>query len=598
MNPTALHRPTMLIITLLCLGIAWSASAEASTLSPVTTNLVLDYDTSQGAQANHSLKDGAAAIPATDGVGVKEWFDQGPVAGNNIVQQANTTPIYRSGDASSNNQPYFSYAVSNEEANLLALTAANDGGDVFGTSLDGTALTGFLVIRAPDTVAEVTTAFGFANAASNDFMRVLSVPSGQESVPTDEWWIHARQSTGNKWIGARLETTSEWQVLSWTWNGSHDATINGNAPNTFQAWSNGEPAVANNTGGGGLADGTRLTIAASADSVFNRFRLGRRANSGGGDFNGDMGDLLLFNTALNTADRQAVEQYLVTKYQSHIVADWTFDHLAGLTEGAQVPNARRTQDESGNRHHGFYSGNDNSVDVTYLTPTGTAGIDFVRDGSGGVIVRHGIGDSGDGSPNAWWGSGDTPLQPTIGDLESWTIEAIINFKTAGGAEAIIANNGGTGTSEWWWRTNSTGNGLQFLFEDTAGADGGATVVIDTHGTNLINNDDWHHVALVFDRDAGEVRTYYGDPTGGELVGTTPFTAADFGAIGHATRDLEIGQFDGSSARDFGGLMDRLVISNTVLGPGSFVAPVPEPGTFVLMLFAFGGLGLSAFARRR
>ena len=246
------------------------------------------------------------------------------------------------------------------------------------------------------------------------------------------------------------------------------------------------------------------------------------------------------------------------------VLDVTFDHLSDLSEGAQVPDARRAQDESGNRHHGFYSGGGGSVDVTYLTPTGTAGADFIADGSGGVIIRDALADGGSGSPNPWYGAGSTPVEPTIGASDSWTIEAIINFRGTTGTESIIANNG-TG-SEWWWRAN--GGNLQFLFKDSGG--GGDAISTTVSATHTV--------------------------TGGALIGTTAFTSANFDAIGNATRDIEIGQFDGTSTRDFDGLMDRVVISDSILGPGTFAAAiVPTPAALPAGLALMGVL---AMRRRR
>ena len=176
-----------------------------------------------------------------------------------------------------------------------------------------------------------------------------------------------------------------------------------------------------------------------------------------------------------------------------------------------------------------------------------------------MIIRDNLADGGAGSPNAWWGAGNTPAaQPTIGAAESWTVEAVINFQSTTGTEAILANNGGG--SEWWWRANG-GNTLQCLFADADTTTGGIA-----HTVPGGFDSGWHHVALVFDRGAEEVRTYYDYA----LIGTTPFVNADYGAIGSPTRDLEIGQFDGSSSRDFDGFLDHLRISDEVLAPGSFI----------------------------
>lgn len=243
-----------------------------------------------------------------------------------------------------------------------------------------------------------------------------------------------------------------------------------------------------------------------------------------------------------------------------LVIDYTFDHLsANHVEGEKISDATRAEDASGNRHHGFYSGAGNSIHYTGMTPSGTGGVDFsLTPGQGGVIIRDNLNDAGSGSPNSWWGAGNTPVQPVIGSGESWTIEAVINFQGTGGTEAIIANNGGG--SEWWWRVTG-GDTFQCLFADSNSSTGGIS-----HNVPGGFDNDWHHVALVLDRSAGELRSYYDYV----LIGTTSFTPGDFGAIGNATRDLEIGQFDGTSSRDFDGQMDRLRISDEVLSVTQFV----------------------------
>ena len=182
-----------------------------------------------------------------------------------------------------------------------------------------------------------------------------------------------------------------------------------------------------------------------------------------------------------------------------------------------------------------------------------------------MIIRDDLADAGEGSPNPWWGDGNTPLQPVIEATESWTIEAIINFQTAPDVESVIANNGPG--SEWWWRATN-GDTLQCLFADVDTTTGDVDHIVPGGF-----DDNWHHIALVFDRTAEEIRTYYGDVSGGTLIGTTSFSNLDYDTIGNATRDMEIGQFDLSFERDFNGFMDRVMISNEVLAPGSFRATV-------------------------
>ena len=287
---------------------------------------------------------------------------------------------------------------------------------------------------------------------------------------------------------------------------------------------------------------------------------------------------------MKTVKEIAILSVLATGISSGaIIFDMTFDHLAGTADGAKLSDGQRTEDSSGSRHHGFFSGGAQSIHHTTSTISGTSGVDFSQTaGPGGIIVRDNLADGGVGSPNAWWGAGNTPAaQPTIGAGVSWTIESVININSQSDTGAIISNNGGG--SEWWWRVTGGGT-LQALF-----ADADTTTGAISHAVPGGFDSDWHHVALIFDRTAGEVRTYYDY----SLIGTTAFTPADYGAIGNATRDLEIGQFDGTSARDFDGMMDQIRISDTVLATSEFIQ-IPEPATGSLLLLG----GAMAGRRRR
>jgi hypothetical protein len=292
---------------------------------------------------------------------------------------------------------------------------------------------------------------------------------------------------------------------------------------------------------------------------------------------------------------------LVSTARAQIVIDFTFDHLNGVAPGGVPSDAVRAEDKSGNRYHGFYGGGAGAtparldgVTPGQITPSGTPGLDFSNNSTGTVILRQNLTA---GTNNFTFGAGNTPSPYfTIGATDSWTIEGVVNFQNAGDDEVIIANNfSSVAVGEWWWRTeNAAGvRGLQFRFDD------GPDATSDIHLTDAILDNLWHHVAVVFDRDPngdgvngadGQVRTYVDQV----LIGTTNFNPSLLGVIGDGTRDIEIGHFDAATP-NFDGFMDRIVISRSALGPGSFVAAVPEPVSILLWVavaaVSIGGMSL-------
>lgn len=227
--------------------------------------------------------------------------------------------------------------------------------------------------------------------------------------------------------------------------------------------------------------------------------------------------------------------------------------------------------------------------VTAGAPSGTNVLDL-RSITGGVILHQALSYStlGDLYGGRTAASPDTPSPYfTLGETEEWTMEFVLNvtqgYNLRGGIMTDVAN-----TTEQWWVRITTAGGLEFMFQDAEGQR-----CTGAHGSGL-NDGQWHHIALTIDRlDDGNDNmtvTSYVDGTFYAST-TTAYTGNGVDLVGAGTRDIEIGTFGGRTDRQFNGMMDRIVISDEVLAPGSFV--IPEPMTLVLL-----GLGGAAALRRR
>lgn len=264
--------------------------------------------------------------------------------------------------------------------------------------------------------------------------------------------------------------------------------------------------------------------------------------------------------------------FLLAPQQSYAaiggVLDVSFEHL---TPGGTISDTSRIQDYSGNRYHGFWAGgtaaNNTPVDQYF----GKVIVNN-ENNDGYVILRPNLADGGTGSPNAWWGVGNTP-QPyfTLGATTSYTFEAILNWN--GNNQAIDGIMGFTNTvSEWWIREN---NGfLEYVFDD------GPNRYVNTGTINinsLIDNSDWHHFGMTFARDSitpsNVVITSYIDYQEVHQVAVP----VELGAIvPGATQDLRLGSYNGTAGQRFDGLQAHYRISDEVLGVGQFLALPPTP----------------------
>ncbi len=249
------------------------------------------------------------------------------------------------------------------------------------------------------------------------------------------------------------------------------------------------------------------------------------------------------------------------------------------TTAGTINDAGRVADLSGNNYSGFWGGGGGANNTPVVEANGGLAVDN-SSSAGFVILR----------PNLSMPSGFAP-SPTPSPFfslnadESYTFEAVLNWNDTGsGINGIM---GMTGTPEVWIRENA-GN-LEYRFKSSS-SDFLETGDIDISGAK--SSGDWHHLAVVYDATAQEIRSY--------LDYSLIDTFAD-GAIGTAgtfytgTGDFRLGAYNTSSSVFFNGIEDRYRISEGALSPSQFML-IPEPTSVLLM--AFGALALLLRRRRK
>ncbi len=256
--------------------------------------------------------------------------------------------------------------------------------------------------------------------------------------------------------------------------------------------------------------------------------------------------------------------------RAEVVLDVTFGHLGydadGLTSDGQL-----CVDSSGNSYHGFLGGGSGAAVVPGAT--GSKAID-TSDNNVYVILRddrtytsHGELDIADPITTP------TPYFTLEAD-KSYTFEAILKWDPAStnGVHGIMGQTGG---NEFWFREN--GGALQWaMVSDGFNANNfGTNVDISA----LEADGQWHHIALVLDRTAAEIRVY----ADYELIYTHTAGVASLGAMLNGEGDFRLGAYNTSSSARFDGQQDHYRISDMVVKPHEFLqmdsssAPTPADG---------------------
>ncbi len=211
---------------------------------------------------------------------------------------------------------------------------------------------------------------------------------------------------------------------------------------------------------------------------------------------------------------------------------WRFDEKAA--GGWTSTNAGAILDSSGNARHGAVSG----AALEYITGSfhygNTTALRFTS-GDDRVVVP-------DPSGN-------------FNFTGSFTFEALVRTTSSATAAAILAKNGtGDGEGEFWWRAPGTAGGVQ-----RAGMNG-----FFLTGTIPLNDGAWHHVAMVYDQAAAQIRLYADYLPDAVLDGVVTDRI-----IGRAA-DLQIGGFIGTATSEFEGDIDFIRMSDGALDPPQFV----------------------------
>ncbi len=268
--------------------------------SPVTSEL-------------YTMDSSTATIPRS---GLIQWLrsDNVLLSGSNVTTWKD---ISGSGNSASNasNQPTF---VANA---INGMPAINFSGSQFlqapaGFSNFTSGLTAILMAK-PSSVSAGARLFDYGNGATSDNI-IMSLPSS-----TGLTFSTYNSSTSSSATASSGATLGNFQILESLYNGSNTATL--------------------------FVNGTQAAQSTSMQTLNSLIRSNNflgQDNSGGNRFNGQIAEMLLWNRQLSSAERTAVEGYLLSKYlqtSSNAVALPTFSiSSTSFTEPSQVAIAAPT----------------------------------------------------------------------------------------------------------------------------------------------------------------------------------------------------------------------------------------------------------------
>ena len=259
---------------------------------------------------------------------------------------------------------------------------------------------------------------------------------------------------------------------------------------------------------------------------------------------------------------------------AEIVVNMSFDTLDydtdGLTSDGQI-----AVDQSGNGYHGFYGGGSDAAIIE--TPFGL-GIDTSTNNVF-IIGRDGREYSGHGDPSV-----PDPVTSTtpffqLESSKNYTFEAMLKWDTSS-SDTRHGIMGATNYSSQFWMRENNGY-LQWALGNEGGLNANH-FASDVDISALEADGQWHHLALVLDRTASEIRVY----ADYQLIYTD--TNANIGTLGTVltgTDDFRFGGYNTTGNDLFDGGQGGYVISDEALEPGSFVmfpgdiasTPMPSNG---------------------
>ena len=119
---------------------------------------------------------------------------------------------------------------------------------------------------------------------------------------------------------------------------------------------------------------------------------------------------------------------------------------------------------------------------------------------------------------------------------------------------------------------NTGNPNDYLYAAANGNPNDADVALQGDGANDV--DEWHHVAMSFDQETGEVKFYFDYL----LSQTRTLSDAEADGYTHPAAGIGFGKLTGS---EYGLLMDELRYSSAILTPGDFLRePITGAGNTI------------------
>lgn len=206
---------------------------------------------------------------------------------------------------------------------------------------------------------------------------------------------------------------------------------------------------------------------------------------------------------------------------TNVLACWDF---STQTPANTLPGGERVEDSCGDHDAHVLE----SLDVTDGVRPGDGALAFSAGNADALLFEPGY-DFGDGGAAA-----GAEFDFQTGD--GITLEALVRVPPSfSGAGSIVSKDVGAGQASWWFRIN---NGVMQGFVGDGNIQQGVT------GESVINDGQWHHVALV--RQAGDSLNLYVDyqldatvalPTQGDIT-TPPGTPINIGAFNNGARELE------------------------------------------------------------
>ncbi len=375
---------------------------------------------------------------------------------------------------------------------------------------------------------------------------------------------HARNSAGG-WVGVDSTdmNAGEFHVLSAVWS----------ADDYIRQW------VTDN-------GGTKSAAASGANNsggTFNHFRIGSH-DGGGTRLKGDIAEILLYGTALSAPERRDVEDYLYTKY---FVSGEPRVNDFPLADNLRLHATGDTRDIDG---------------TTVLDTAGTPQNGTIV----GTNVQNPAGILGEaaqfnGSDNDYVDFGNV-LNP---GSDGYTVSVWFNPDDTSGTEMIVGKGNAHSTDPGWsiW---TDGSALHVRGQQNAAGDNDR---FGQYRPNSLDGGEWHHVALVLDRESDTIRGYLNGSNDDWLAGgggaQTDSLIAD--SLIDTAAPLLVGRRQTAGA-PFDGLADDLAVWDRALAPeeiqylyakglkGFNAAMIPEPTS--VMLFAFGVLALLLRRRQR